>query len=39
MTFEDYGIMNGANIVMDQRLMGGELDAFDFTNVHKKKEI
>lgn len=39
MTFEDYGIMNGANIIMDQRLMGGKLDAFDFTNVHKKKKF
>ena len=36
MTFEDYGIMNGANIIMDQRLMGGKFDEFDFTDIHKK---
>ena len=39
MTFEDYGIMNGANITMNQRLMGGDFDAFDFTNIHKKKKF
>ena len=36
MTFEDYGIMNGANIIMDQRLMGGKFGAFNFTKIHKK---
>ena len=39
MTFEDYGITNGASIVMTTQLMGGDFDAFDFTNIHKKKKF
>ncbi|KAI6658027.1 hypothetical protein LOD99_15741 [Oopsacas minuta] len=39
MTFEDYGIMQGASIVLHQRLLGGEIEPFDFVNINKKKKF
>ena len=39
MSFEDYGILPGATVVMNNRLIGGEFEPIDFVNINKKKKL
>ena len=39
MSFEDYGILPGATVVMNNRLLGGEFEPVDFVNINKKKKF
>ena len=39
MSFEDYGILPGATVVMNNRLIGGELEPIDSVDINKKKKF